>query len=60
MFAVTLLCTGCSNQQLYTAAQSNTQNECYKLPSFQYRECMKRSSVSYDRYTKERKEVLSE
>ncbi len=47
---------GCSNQQIYDAAQGNHRLECQKLPQGQYEDCMAEISESYEEYTRKRRE----
>ena len=53
----TLVCS-CTNQQVYNAIQENQRLECSKMPMPQYDRCMKELQTPYDKYEKERQEIL--
>jgi len=53
VFAAVMM-AGCSNRQVYDAAQSSQRIQCSKLPEWQYDECMDRTGKSYDEYLRER------
>lgn len=56
---VLLLCViGCSNRGVYEGLQTGARNECSKLPSSQYDECMEATETSFDEYERERREVI--
>jgi hypothetical protein len=60
-FGVLLMVIGlnaCTNQQVYNSVQTNQKNECEKLQTIQREECMKRLSLSYDKYEAERQTLL--
>jgi uncharacterized lipoprotein NlpE involved in copper resistance len=57
---LTNIIVGCSNEQVYTAVQSNRRLECQKLPQGQYEECMKQYDQPYGAYAKDRDEVLKD
>ncbi len=51
---------GCSSKELYESVQPKyDQNECSKLPSLQYDECIRNEAKSYKDYQKEREEILN-
>jgi len=51
---------GCSSKQVYESLQNSAKLECQKLPHSQYVECVERASVSYDEYTRKRKETIEQ
>jgi hypothetical protein len=55
----TLVLTGCTSKQLYNSIQPKyTEAECRELPETQYEECLKKKSMSYEEYEKERQKVI--
>lgn len=51
--ALVLLC-GCTNQQIYNAAQDNRALECQKYPDTRYEECMASVEKDFEAYSQER------
>ena len=49
-----LLIGACSNQAIYDNIQLNNRQNCGKLSSPQYDECIERTNKSYDEYERER------
>jgi len=60
LFLVILLLSACSNRGVYEGIQTGKRNDCLRLPSPQYEECMKDANKSYDEYERERKEAIGE
>lgn len=58
LFCLSIILIGCSNKQMYEAAQNNRKSECRKLPDQQQEDCMKAHSESYEEYSRKREEVL--
>lgn len=48
----------CSSEQVYESIQQNQRLECQKLPHSEYAECMERAGENYEKYTREREEVI--
>jgi len=57
---ITLLPAGCSNKQLYNAAQENRRQECAKLPQVRYEDCMRDYDTPYEDYERERQGRISD
>ena len=51
---------GCSNKQIYDAAQGNHRLKCQQLPQAQYEDCMKQIEEDFDDYNQKRKEDQSQ
>lgn len=58
MILVMLGATGCSNKAVYDNMRINQRNECLKEPPSAYFECIERTKKSYEKYERERKELL--
>lgn len=49
---------GCSQRQLYNAAQQNRQQSCEKLPPDEREACLAQYQQSYDDYSEQRQQVI--
>jgi hypothetical protein len=50
---------GCSSKELYESTQPKyDENECRKLPPYQYDECINQEAKTYEEYKKEREEII--
>ncbi|WP_269620515.1 hypothetical protein [Zhongshania sp. BJYM1] len=58
LFIALIMLAGCSNRSLYEGVQASNRNDCAKLQSPQYDECMENANRSYNDYERERKESL--
>ena len=52
--------TGCTQRQVYDAAQQNHALECQKYPDRRYEECMATVEKDYPTYQREREELSRE
>jgi len=52
------LLQGCSTRQVYDSLHNNQKIRCQSLPPSQYSECMEQVSDSYEKHTRQRKEVI--
>jgi len=50
----------CSDRQLYTEAQNRERVNCMNLQGDAYKQCLQRTSKSYDQYKRERDELLKD
>ncbi|WP_370978265.1 hypothetical protein [Agaribacterium sp. ZY112] len=57
---VCFIVSGCSNQQLYSAGQSNERSKCVDEPYSTYDECIARTEKSYQEYKQERDMLLED
>lgn len=55
---VLLLLSGCTNQEVYNAVQTNQRNQCDELTGNQRDACLKNLAPDYTTYERERKELL--
>lgn len=58
VIGVILLIGAGSNKAIYDNIELNNRNDCSKLPSSQYDECIESASKSYAEYEGERKDAL--
>lgn len=58
LITLLVLTTGCSQRAVYENVQINQRNECVNEPPSTYFECLDRANKSFDKYQRERKELL--
>lgn len=58
IITVLLGLAGCSNRAVYENMRIHERNECFKEPPSLYEECLERVNKPFDRYERERKELL--
>ncbi|WP_372996641.1 hypothetical protein [Marinobacter sp.] len=58
LIALIALTTGCSHRAVYENAQINQRNDCANEPPSTYFECLERTNKPFDKYQRERKELL--
>lgn len=50
--------TACGNRAMYDNLRLHQRNQCYKEPPSNYEACMERANKSYEKYERERNELL--
>lgn len=58
LLAVGFVATGCSHRAVYENVQINQRTECANEPPSTYFECLERTNKPFDKYQRERKELL--
>lgn len=53
-----VLAAGCSHRAVYENVQINQRNDCANEPPSTYFECLDRANKPFDKYQRERKELL--
>ena len=55
-----IVLTSCSKQAWYQGAQSSQTAHCMKEPLSEYENCTQQSAENYDKYNKNREQLLKE
>lgn len=56
--ALLVLTAGCSHRAVYENVQINQRNDCANEPPSTYFECLDRANKPFEKYQRERKELL--
>jgi len=59
LFLTVILMSSCTYRGVYEGLQTSARNECVKLRSPQYEECVEGLGTTYDDYEKTRDAVIS-
>lgn len=56
-YVLALLVSGCTNQDVYNAVQTNQRNQCDQLTGSQRDTCIKQLAPDYSTYKREREDL---
>lgn len=57
---IVLCLSGCTNQEVYNAVQTNQKNQCDQLSGIQRENCLKDLAPDYTTYERERQQLLED
>ena len=57
---IVLFLSGCTNQEVYNAVQTNQKNQCDQLSGIQRENCLKDLAPDYSTYERERQQLLKD
>ena len=57
---IVLCLSGCTNQEVYNAVQTNQKNQCDQLSGIQRENCLKNLAPDYSTYERQRQQLLEQ